>query len=150
MINSAALWPLLEPQWKDPKRWWKELAAAEGKKDFDWAHLAARYFPRRVDGRCQEDPSLGVAHGRFWKYHPLNAYRWELRLQDEIGPHFTIDEEGSDAFRAAFERDHPDRVAQLVAAEEKRRERKRKQQVKETAGPLFGPAQDDLAAVCEA
>lgn len=150
MINSAALWPLLEPQWKDPKRWWKELAAADGKKDFDWAHLAACYFPSRVDRKCQEDPSLGVAHGRFWKYHPLNAYRWELRLQDEIGPHFTIDEEGSDAFRAAFERDHPDRVAQLVAAEKKRRERKEKQQVKETAGPLSDPSQDDLAAACEA
>src|SRR5690606_19382199 len=23
MNNSAALWPLLEPQWKDPKKWWK-------------------------------------------------------------------------------------------------------------------------------
>ena len=35
MINSAALWPLLEPQWKDPKKWWKELCAAKGKKDYD-------------------------------------------------------------------------------------------------------------------
>ncbi len=52
MINSAALWPLLEPQWKDPKKWWKELANAEGKKDYDWSHLAARYFPARVDARC--------------------------------------------------------------------------------------------------
>jgi hypothetical protein len=24
-VRSAALWPLLEPQWKDPKKWWKEL-----------------------------------------------------------------------------------------------------------------------------
>ena len=45
MVNSAALWPLLEPQWKDPKKWWKELANAQGKKDYDWSHLAARYFP---------------------------------------------------------------------------------------------------------
>lgn len=29
MVNSAALWPLLEPQWKDPKEWRKELATAE-------------------------------------------------------------------------------------------------------------------------
>jgi hypothetical protein len=26
MVNSAALWPLLEPQRKDPKNWWRELA----------------------------------------------------------------------------------------------------------------------------
>src|SRR5262249_18750194 len=90
MVNSAALWPLLEPQWKDPKKWWKELANAEGKKDYDWAHLAARYFPSRVDAKCKADPSLAVAHGCFWKYHPAKAYQWELRLQDEIRPDFTI------------------------------------------------------------
>jgi len=32
MINSAALWPLLEPQWKDPKKWWKELATAKERR----------------------------------------------------------------------------------------------------------------------
>src|SRR5690606_16773524 len=55
MINSAALWPLLAPQWKDPKKWWKELCTAQGRKDYDWAHLSARYFPTRVDAKCQED-----------------------------------------------------------------------------------------------
>ncbi len=148
MINSAALWPLLEPQWKDPKKWWKEVASSKGKKDYDWAHLAARYFPSRVDQKCQEDPSLGVAHGCFWKYHPQTAYKWELRLQDEIAPDFTIDEEGSDAFRAAFETDHPDKAEELVVAEKKRRERKKKQQAKEagSAGPLFDATQDGAAA----
>ncbi len=92
MINSAALWPLLEPQWKDPKKWWKELATAKGKKDYDWSHLAMRYWPTRVDEKCQEDPSLGVAHGCFWRYHPERAWAWELRLQDEIGPDFRIEE----------------------------------------------------------
>ncbi|MFV1967695.1 MAG: hypothetical protein ACC628_19875, partial [Pirellulaceae bacterium] len=92
MINSAALWPLLEPQWKDPKKWWKELVAAKGKKDYDWSHLAMRYWPTRVDKKCQTDPSLGVAHGCFWKYHPERAWAWELRLQDEIGPDFRIEE----------------------------------------------------------
>lgn len=143
MINSAALWPLLEPQWKDPKKWWKELASAPdqtgNKKDYDWAHLAARYFPSRVDKKCQEDPSLGVAHGCFWKCHPENAYKWELRLQDEIAPDFTIDEEGSDATRKAFEEAHPDKVEALVEAERKRREKKKKKQEKESGspGPLF-------------
>jgi hypothetical protein len=127
MINSAALWPLLEPQWKDPKKWWKELANADGKKDYDWAHLAARYFPARVDGKCQDDPSLAVAHGCFWRYHPAKAYQWELRLQDELRPDFTLDENdkaASDAARAAFEAAHPDTVEELVTKEHQRRQRK--------------------------
>jgi hypothetical protein len=92
MINSAALWPLLEPQWKDPKKWWKELATSDGRKDYDWSHLAMRHWPTRVDRKCQSDPSLGVAHGCFWRYHPGRAWAWELRLQDEIGPDFRIEE----------------------------------------------------------
>jgi hypothetical protein len=124
MINSAALWPLLEPQWKDPKKWWKELAAAEGKKDYDWSHLAARYFPTRVDAKCRQDPSLAVAHGCFWKYHPAKAYQWELRLQDELRRDFRLDEEGSDAARAAFEAARPELVEELVTKEHQRRQRK--------------------------
>ncbi len=92
MINSAALWTLLEPQWKDPKKWWKELASAQGKKDYDWAHLAMRYWPSRVDEKCQADPSLAVAHGCFWRYHPERSWAWELRLQQEIAPYFRIEE----------------------------------------------------------
>src|SRR5690606_29935972 len=92
MINSAALWPLLEPQWKDPKKWWKELATSKGKKDYDWSHLAMRYWPERVDAKSKKDPSLGVAHGCFWRYHPARAWAWELRLQDEIKPDFRIEE----------------------------------------------------------
>ena len=51
-----------------------------------------RYWPTRVDEKCQKDPSLGVAHGCFWRYHPERAWAWELRLQDEIGPDFRIEE----------------------------------------------------------
>ena len=51
-----------------------------------------RYWPTRVDAKCQRDPSLGVAHGCFWRYHPARAWAWELRLQDEIGPEFRIEE----------------------------------------------------------
>lgn len=125
MINSAALWPLLEPVWKDPKKWWSELCTA-GSKDYDWAHLAARYFPTRVDAKCQTDPSLAVAHGVFWKYHPEKAYQWELRLQspDELGPSFQLDEPDSDTLRAQFETHHPEKARDLREAEEKRRQRK--------------------------
>ncbi len=124
MVNAAALWPLLEPMWKDPKKWWKELATAKGRKDYDWSHLAARYFPDRVDKKCKEDPSLAVAQGCFWKYHPEKAYQWELRLQDEIGPDFLINEKDSDALRKAFLKKEPKRAAELEAAERIRRERK--------------------------
>ncbi len=127
MINSAALSPLLLPQgWKDPKNWWGELCEAKGKKDYDWSHLAARYFPSRVDAKCQVDPSLAVAHGVFWKYHPEKAAQWELRLQShaELGPEFRLDEPGSDEYRAAFVAAFPEKMEQLRAAETQRRERK--------------------------
>lgn len=142
MINSAALWPLLEPQWKDPKKWWKELATAEGKKDYDWAHLAARYFPARVDAKCQLDPSLAVAHGCFWRYHPAKAYQWELRLQDELRADFTIDEAGGDAARAAFLAGAPELAAELVAKEQLRRQRKA---AKARGGDDDGDDDDDEA-----
>jgi hypothetical protein len=144
MVNSSALWPLLEPQWKDPKKWWKELASAQGKKDYDWSHLAARYFPTRVRTKCQSDPSLAVAHGCFWALYPAKAYAWELRLQDEIRPDFTIDEAGSDEARERFLADHAREAAEIEAAEKKRRERKAAKGGKEGgAGPLF--QEDDEA-----
>jgi hypothetical protein len=143
MVNSAALWPLLEPQWKDPKKWWKELANAQGKKDYDWSHLAARYFPDRVRKKCHDDPSLAVAHKCFWELHPAKAYAWELRLQDEIRPDFTIDEPGSDAARAKFLGEQKRQAEELRATELKRRERKAAKADDEgEAGPLFAP-QDD-------
>ncbi len=132
MINSAALWPLLEPQWKDPKKWWKELVAAQGKKDYDWSHLALRYWPTRVDAKCQQDPSLSVAHGCFWKYHPARAWAWELRLQDEIGPDFRIEEisyrgDGGDtAHRTNYLRDHPTETLDAIEKEVLRRKRKQR------------------------
>jgi hypothetical protein len=133
LINSAALWPLLDPQWKDPKKWWKELATARGRKDYDWAHLSVRYWPTRVDQKCKSDPSLGVAHGCFWRYHPARAWAWELRLQDEIGPDFKIREapyrpggrdlnDGGDGpHRDAFLRDHPAEALAAIEQEAMRR-----------------------------
>jgi hypothetical protein len=126
MINSAALWPLLHPQWKDPKKWWKELCLSKGRKDYDWAHLARRYFPTRVDEKCEQDPSLAVAHGCFWRLHPAKAYQWELRLQDEIAPDFTIDEAGSDEARAEFLADHAEEADAILAKEIQRRKRNAK------------------------
>ncbi len=127
MINSAALWPLLDPQWKDPRKWYAELVTAKGRKDYDWSHLAMRYWPTRVDRKCQEDPSLGVAHGCFWRYHPERAWAWELRLQDEIGPEFRIEEGpyrgdgGHTVHRAAYLEAHPEEALAAVEKEAIRR-----------------------------
>jgi hypothetical protein len=144
MVNSSALWPLLEPQWKDPKKWWKELATAQGRKDYDWAHLSARYFPSRVREKCITDPSLAVAHKCFWELHPAKAYAWELRLQDEIKPDFTIDEPGSDEARVRFLRDHAKEAGEILAAELKRRDRKAaKADAEDEAEPLYDQVQAD-------
>jgi hypothetical protein len=133
MINSAALWPLLDPQWKNPKKWWTELATAQGRKDYDWSNLAMRYWPNRVDQKCRQDPSLGVAHGCFWRYHPKRAWSWELRLQDEIGPDFTIEEVpyrpgdrdlgdfGDSPHRDAFLREDPTDAINAIEKEAVRR-----------------------------
>ncbi len=153
MINSSALWPLLAPQWKDPKKWFKELCEAKGRKDYDWSHLAAKYFPDRVDQKCRQDPSLGVAHGCFWKYHPARAYAWELRLQDEIGPDFTIDEDwGGDAkagpgnsneAREQFLAAHATEAKELADKEYKRRDKKRSKAQGEHEDGIFDPDVED-------
>ncbi|MGB8932434.1 MAG: BREX-6 system adenine-specific DNA-methyltransferase PglX [Anaeromyxobacteraceae bacterium] len=143
MVNSSALWPLLDPQWKDPKKWWKELSTAKGKKDYDWAHLAKRYFPKRVEAKCVDDPSLAVAHGCFWRLHPAKAWAWELRLQDEIRPDFTIDEvgdeAGSDAARKKFLKEHAKEAKEAEAKEQQRRERKARKAGEEEEGNLELP-----------
>jgi hypothetical protein len=60
------------------------------------------------------------------------AYAWDLRLQDEIGPDFTLDGEGFDAARASFEVTHATKVGELREAERERRKKKAKEQ-----GDLF-------------
>lgn len=143
MVNSAALWPLLESQWKDPKKWWKELASAQGRKDYDWSHLAARYFPKRVRDKCVQDPSLAVAHHCFWELHPAKAYAWELRLQDEIRPDFTIDEPGSSEHRARFLQERPEEAQAAQAKEAQRRARKAAKGAEEEGDtPLLDGAED--------
>jgi hypothetical protein len=141
MINSAALWPLLDPQWRDPKKWWKELAKAQGRKDYDWSHLAMRYWPTRVDAKCQEDPSLAVAHGCFWRYHPARAWAWELRLKQEIGPDFRLTEapytpggrdlgdEGDAPHREAWLQAHMEEALAAIEKEAERRQGRARRRV---------------------
>ncbi|TGK45906.1 hypothetical protein [Leptospira bouyouniensis] len=92
MVNSSALYPLLEPQWKKPKEIWENILVPKGKKDYDWSHLAMRYFPKRVLEKCKKDPSLAVAHsnygslqGRdlFKEFHPDASKKWEERNSED-------------------------------------------------------------------
>ncbi|MCP4688390.1 MAG: hypothetical protein GY859_10085, partial [Desulfobacterales bacterium] len=85
MVNAAALWELLHPLWKDPKKWWARLEKPVGKNDFDWSHLAMRYWPDRVWEKLEKDPSLAVAHSDYGKFegrdlfmelHPEMAGKW--------------------------------------------------------------------------
>jgi hypothetical protein len=92
-----------------------------------------RYWPSRVDEKCQGDPSLAVAHGCFWRYHPERAWAWELRLQQEIAPDFRIEEapyrpggkdlgdEGDAPHRLAWLSEHPVEALAAVEKEATRR-----------------------------
>jgi hypothetical protein len=92
MVNSTALWELVFPLWKDPKKWWTSLSAPIGKKDFDWSHLAMLYWPNRVMKKVKEDPSIAVAHsdygahkGRdlFEELHPKAADKWKEQQDNQ-------------------------------------------------------------------
>jgi hypothetical protein len=126
MMNSAALWPLLEPQWKEPRKWWSQIASRSGPKGthFDWSGTARRYFPKRVGEGCEQDPVLAAAHGCLWRCHPKAAYEWELRLQHEVRSDFVIGEEDADACRKRFHEEQPRAASELHEAEMKRRARR--------------------------
>lgn len=68
IINFAPLWRLV-PQ---NRAWQKELRStwdALVSGDYDWSHLAMRFWPERVVPKCTTDRSLAIAHGVediFW------------------------------------------------------------------------------------
>jgi hypothetical protein len=87
-----------------------------------------------------------VAHGCFWRYHPAKAYAWELRLKDEIGPDFLIEEADAVEHRARFVKDHPDQVREILAKEMARRDRKkRKEEGAEQAEMAFEATEEEDA-----
>lgn len=60
ILRLAPLWELI-PIWKtEPKKHWERLAAG----DFDWSHIAMRYWPERVREACRTNKSFAIAHGR--------------------------------------------------------------------------------------
>ncbi|WP_420447244.1 hypothetical protein [Candidatus Palauibacter sp.] len=56
MINLAPLHAVVP--WDEPENVWKKLE----KGNYDWAHLALRYWPERVHEKCRTDKSLAIAH----------------------------------------------------------------------------------------
>ena len=122
-VNSAAIWPLLHPQWKKPKSWWRTLALGTKRPDFDWSKQAQRYFPTRVGRRCTEEPSLALAHGTLWLHHPEIAWRFELRLQQELSKDFSIEEPTANQLRNQFLKMHPDAAIEILRREFLRRHR---------------------------
>lgn len=57
ILNMAPLYEIIP--WTEPKKFWKELQ--DGK--FDWAHMAMKYWPDRVQKKCKTDKSFAIAHG---------------------------------------------------------------------------------------
>lgn len=59
ILNLAPLAEVL-PAWsKEPQKYWEGLERG----DYDWAHLAMKYWPQRVKAKCKTDKSLAIAHG---------------------------------------------------------------------------------------
>ena len=56
VINLAPLHAVVP--WKEPEKVWRKLEMG----DYDWAHLALRYWPERVRAKCRSDTSLAIAH----------------------------------------------------------------------------------------
>ncbi len=59
ILRMAPLWKVI-PLWKsEPKKYWKRLEGG----DFDWSHIAMRYWPERVREACKKNKSFAIAHG---------------------------------------------------------------------------------------
>jgi len=59
ILRLVPLWELI-PLWKgEPQKHWGGLRSG----DFDWSHIAMRYWPERVQEKCQQDKSYAIAHG---------------------------------------------------------------------------------------
>jgi len=59
ILRMAPLWELV-PIWKrEPKKYWERLQRG----DYDWSHIAMRYWPKRVREACRVNKSFAIAHG---------------------------------------------------------------------------------------
>lgn len=59
ILRMAPLWKVV-PIWKsEPKKYWERLENG----DFDWSHIAMKYWPDRVKEKCKTNKSFAIAHG---------------------------------------------------------------------------------------
>lgn len=59
VLRMAPLWKVI-PIWKsEPKKYWERLEAG----DYDWSHIAMKYWPERVREKCKTNKSYAIAHG---------------------------------------------------------------------------------------
>ena len=59
ILRMAPLWELIPIWWREPKKYWERLQQG----DYDWSHIAMRYWPERVRQACRENRSFAIAHG---------------------------------------------------------------------------------------
>ena len=59
ILRLAPLWELIPIWWREPKKYWECLQQG----DYDWSHIAMRYWPERVREKCKTNKSFAIAHG---------------------------------------------------------------------------------------
>jgi len=59
ILRMAPLWELIPIWWREPKKYWERL----GRGDYDWSHIAMRYWPERVREKGRTNKSFAIAHG---------------------------------------------------------------------------------------
>ncbi|HEC36342.1 MAG TPA: hypothetical protein ENI39_07395 [Anaerolineae bacterium] len=59
ILRLAPLWELIPIWWREPKKYWERLQRG----DYDWSHVALRYWPERVREKCKANKSYAIAHG---------------------------------------------------------------------------------------
>jgi len=58
ILNIAPLHAVVP--WREAAKAWEEL----GQGRYEWSHVALRFWPKRVKGKCLEDRSIAIAHGQ--------------------------------------------------------------------------------------
>lgn len=59
ILRLAPLWELIPIWYREPKKYWERLQNGE----YDWSHIAMRYWPERVKEKCGTNKSFAIAHG---------------------------------------------------------------------------------------
>jgi hypothetical protein len=89
VINAAPLhavipWPYKKKHegrnMSELEKNWRVLADG----DYDWSHLAMRYWPDRVSKRCETDKSLAIAHNLDAALFPGVRVQLKRKIQESL------------------------------------------------------------------